>query len=122
MEAAMSRTARKVALSLLLLLVLTLGPSRFGSAPAGAVVASTTYYFHGTQLDQANKSTTPGGTATFNPTAPTAAVPVTQTTSPLANRDFVGNPLSAFWHGPFSGTVSGQQLELKWFWSTTNAE
>jgi len=122
MEAMMSRIARKVALSLLVLLVLTLGPSRFGSAPAGAVVASTTYYFHGTQLDQANKSTTPGGTATFNPTAPTAAVPVTQTTSPLANRDFVGNPLSAFWHGPFSGTVSGQQLELKWFWSTTNAE
>ncbi len=118
----MSRTARKVALSLLVLLVLGLGPGRFRSPSAGAVAASPTFYFHGTQLDQANKSTTPGGTATFNQSAPTGAVPVTQTTSPLANRDFVGNPLAAFWHGPFSGTVSGQQLELKWFWSTTNAE
>jgi hypothetical protein len=78
-------------------------------------------YFHGVPGDQANKATTPGGTATFNDTAPTGTVPITQVATPFANRDFVGNPLSAFWKGPFTGSVSGL-LELKWFWSTSNAE
>ena len=101
---------------LLVLSLLVLGPSQVGrlAAPARAA-SSTTFYFHGTPQDQAN------GTGTFNQTAPTVTVPVTQTTSPFANRDFVGNSLAAFWSGPFSGSVSGN-LELKWFWSTANAE
>jgi hypothetical protein len=113
-----------------LLSALALSVASLVSFPTGAQTAlavsncspiSTFCYFHGVAGDQANKATIPGGTATFNDTAPTGTVPITQTTSPFANRDFVGNPLAAFWKGPFTGTVSGL-LELKWFWSTTNAE
>jgi hypothetical protein len=89
-------------------------------AAAPALAASTTFYFHGTPADQANKASPPG-TATFNTTAPTGTVPATQTASPFANRDLPGNPLAAYWSGPFAGPVSGD-LQLTWFWSTTNAE
>src|SRR2546422_556924 len=54
--------------------------------------------------------------------SPSGAVPVTQTTSPSANRDFVGNPLAAFWQGPVVGGSVNGLLELRWFWSTSNAE
>jgi hypothetical protein len=87
-----------------------------------ALASSTTYYFHGTAADQANKANPPG-TATFNTTAPTGTVPVTQTASPFANRDFAGNPLAAYWYGPFSsGSLSGQDIQLSWYWSSSNAE
>src|SRR5438309_10945435 len=76
-----------------------------GVAPAGQA-SGNTYFFHGTATDQANKSTPPG-TATFNTTAPSATVLVTQTSSSLANRDLPGNALAAYWSGPFSGTLSG---------------
>src|SRR5919109_5390793 len=90
------------------------------TAPVG-VAAANTYYFHGTAADQANKGTTPGaGTATFNTTAPTGTIPATQTGSPLANGDVAGNPLAAYWTGPFSGTLSGD-IQLNWVWSG-NAE
>src|SRR6267142_5948392 len=70
--------------------------------------AANTYYFHGVPADQANKGTTPGaGSAYFNTTAPSGVVPITQTSSPQANRDLAGNPLAAYWNGPFSGTLSG---------------
>lgn len=96
------------------------------AAWASPALAATTYYFHGTAADQANKNlifTDPSfrGTAFFDQNAPTELVPDTQTTSPFANDDFVGNPLAAYWRGAFSGTVDGN-LELKWFWSTENAE
>jgi len=77
--------------------------------------AGNTYFFHGTATDEANK-TTPPGTATFNTTAPSGTVFVTQTSSPDANRDVPGNPLAAYWSGPFSGTLSGD-IQLNWFWS-----
>src|SRR4029077_17872560 len=85
-----------------------------------AVAATATYYFHGTAADQANK-TTPPGTATFNTSAPTGTTPVTQTTSPFANRALPGNALAAYWSGAFSGTVTGD-MQLSWYWSTSNAE
>src|SRR5438270_462575 len=59
-----------------------------GSAPASHA-AGNTYFFHGTTMDQTNKSTPPG-TATFNTTAPSTAVLVTQTSSPLGNPDLPG--------------------------------
>ena len=89
-----------------------------GSAPASHA-AGNTYFFHGTTMDQTNKSTPPG-TATFNTTAPSTAVLVTQTSSPLGNPDLPGDPLAAYWSGPFSGTLSGD-IQLNWYWSG-NAE
>jgi hypothetical protein len=106
----------------LLLGLLALGQATGRVAPVAAQAAATSaFYFHGTPQDQANKSTVPGGTATFDANAPTGTVPITQTTSPLANEDFVGNQLAAYWSGPYTGTVSGQ-LELNWYWSTANPE
>jgi hypothetical protein len=91
-------------------------------AAAPALAASTAFYFHGTPADQANKATPPG-TATFNTTAPTGTAPVTQTSSPFANRDFAGNALAAYWSGPFSNpNLSAQDVQLTWYWSSSNAE
>src|SRR5205085_10947403 len=88
------------------------------ATPAHAAATDTgTYYFHGTAADQANKANAPG-TATFDQTAPTSATPVTQQTTGAANQDFAGNPLAAYWSGPFSGTVDGA-LNLKWYWSSS---
>src|SRR5207253_8406182 len=67
--------------------------------------------------DQANK-VNPPGTATFDQTAPTGGTPVTQQTTGVANQDFAGNFLAAYWNGPFSGTVDGG-LKLKWYWSSS---
>ena len=117
----MDRVAQRVLLVLTLLSFLALGQAPSRVAPVAADAASPpAFYFHGTPADQANKATVPGGTATFDGNPPTGTVPITQTTSPLANEDFVGNALSAYWSGPFTGSVSGL-LELSWYWSTTNA-
>jgi hypothetical protein len=91
-----------------------------GAAPA--LAAANTFYFHGTPADQANKATPPG-TATFNTSPPTGTVPVTQTTSPLANRDFAGNPLAAYWSGMYTNSnLGGEAIQLTWYWSSSNAE
>jgi hypothetical protein len=118
----MRRIAQTVLSFAILLAVLALGQASSRMSPVAAEAASPpAFYFHGTPQDQANKATIPGGTATFDGNPPTGTVPITQTTSPLANEDFVGNQLAAYWSGPFTGSVSGL-LELSWFWSTANAE
>jgi hypothetical protein len=118
----MRSVAQKVVLVLTLLGVLALGQAPSRVSPVAAEAASSpAFYFHGTPDDQANKATVPGGTATFDANPPTGTVPIMQTTSPFANEDFVGNPLAAYWSGPFTGSVSGL-LELSWYWSTANAE
>lgn len=89
------------------------------SVSAFATFADTVYYFQGDPADQVNKATTVPPTATFNETAPTGGVPIVQTTTPLANADFIGNPLAASWSGAYSGSVSGV-LDLQWYWSTAN--
>ena len=91
----MHRVASRLALAALLFGLLALGqaPGRVSSVTAEAA-SSPSFYFHGTPQDQANKSTTPGGTATFDGNPPTGTVPITQTASPLANSDFVGNQLA----------------------------
>jgi len=86
-----------------------------------AIAATGTYWFHGRSTDQADKQQTLADEtyisfATFNQTAPTGATPITQTTTGLANEDYVGNPLTLYWHGPFTGTISGQ-LQLNWYWT-----
>ncbi|TMC42461.1 MAG: hypothetical protein E6J23_11135, partial [Chloroflexi bacterium] len=86
-----------------------------------ATAATGTYWFHGNSTDQVDKqaaltSDTAISGATFNQTAPTGLTPVTQTTTGIANEDFVGNPLTLYWHGPFTGTISGQ-LVLDWWWT-----
>ncbi|MDQ6857841.1 MAG: hypothetical protein M3Z65_02475, partial [Chloroflexota bacterium] len=92
--------------------------------PAVAVTTGT-YWFHGHATDQADKqaaladSTAVAG-ATFDQKPPTGLVPVTQTTTALSNQDFVGNPLTAYWHGPFSGTLAGV-LKLDWWWTVPAA-
>jgi hypothetical protein len=93
------------------------------SAPLSrpATAATGTYWFHGKSTDQVDKqaaltSDTAISSATFDQTPPTGLTPVTQTTTGIANEDFVGNPLTLYWHGPFNGTVSGQLL-LDWWWT-----
>jgi uncharacterized repeat protein (TIGR01451 family) len=107
-------------LSLSMVLAATLAATLAGSYAVGSRATTTatgTYYFHGQAADQANKVNAPG-TATFDQTAPTSATPVTQQTTGVANQDFAGNPLTAYWSGPFSGTVDGA-LTLKWYWSSS---
>jgi hypothetical protein len=91
----------------------------------GSLAAQTTYYFKGNPDDQAQKladlATSVPGTATFDTSPPTGTVPVVQTGSPATNADYVANPLGIYWSGTFSGSVSGV-LDLKWYWSTPNAE
>jgi len=101
------------------ILFFALLPGNFSQTARAAT--GSTYYFHGQAADQANKATTPGGTATFDTNGPTGTTPVVQTASPLANQDFAGDPLSAFWSGPFVGSVSGS-IQINWYWSTANAE
>jgi hypothetical protein len=86
-----------------------------------AHAATTTYWFHGQADDQAQKFSQTPGTATFDTNEPTGTVPITQTGSPFATEDVVGNSLAIYWSGPFSGTVDGL-LELHWWWSSPNAE
>jgi len=99
-------------------LALVIAPFAF---PSPVTAATGIYYFHGQPTDQADKAAalvddTAVAGPTFNQTPPTGLVPVTQTTTPVANQDFVGNPLTAYWHGAFSGTISGQ-LQLDWWWT-----
>src|SRR4051812_32386232 len=99
----MRRAAPKVLLLAILLGLLALGQSGRVTSISAEAAASPAFYFHGTPQDQANKSTVAGGTATFDSNPPTGTTPVTQTASPFANDDFVGNQLAAFWSGPYSG-------------------
>ncbi len=116
----MRRSSVLLAASALLSAIPVVTSAQLAAAPA--LAASTAFYFHGTPADQANKATPPG-TATFNTTAPTGTAPVTQTTSPFANRDFAGNALAAYWSGPFSNpNLSAQDVQLTWYWSSSNAE
>ena len=90
-----------------------------------AIAATGTYWFHGKPTDQVDKQAaltdaTAISGATFDQNPPVGAVPVTQTTTGLANEDFVGNPLTLYWHGPFTGTISGQ-LKLDWYWTVPTA-
>jgi hypothetical protein len=83
-------------------------------------LVAQTYYFAGEPADQANKVVLDVGTATFNQTPPTGTVPITQTGTPFANDDFVGNFLAMYWTGPFTGQAVGT-LDFQWYWSSTVA-
>ena len=108
-------------LALALALALSLTPALVSPA-AATVTDPSTYYLHGQVTDQASKQlaladSTAKGAATFSHAVPALTDPqVAQTTTGAANQDFVGNPLAAFWSGPFSGTVQGQ-LTIDWYWS-----
>jgi hypothetical protein len=90
------------------------------------VIPTEDWFFHGTAADQANKlngfatGNSSVYSATFDQTAPTGAVPVTQVGFG-ANPDFVANPLSNFWIAPYTGTIKGD-VKVRWWWSTDNAE
>src|SRR5256885_15297331 len=76
------------------------------------LTAQTTYYLKGDPADQANKvgnDTLNGtiGTATFDTSPPTSTAPATQTGSPFATENYVGNPLAIYWSGSFSGNLTG---------------
>jgi hypothetical protein len=90
-------------------------------APPAVAITTGVYYFHGHATDQVDKQAaladdTAIAGATFDLTAPSGLAPVTQLTTALANQDFVGNPLTAYWHGPFTGTLAGL-LQLDWWWT-----
>lgn len=81
------------------------------SVPA-ARAATNTYYFHGPG--------SPAASASFDTTAPSGSAPQTQSASPLANKDYAGDSLAAYWIGSYSGTLSGS-LQLDWWWGSANA-
>ena len=95
------------------------------SAPAAVTQAGTTFYFHGTAQDEANKLLTFAdasnrGTATWDSNAPTGSAPVIQKTTERANADYVGNPLAASWRNSFSGVINGT-IDVTFYLSTPNA-
>src|SRR5436190_23927265 len=89
--------------------------------PATIAAAAGTYWFHGQPTDQADKANGVAS-ATFDTTAPpTGRAPVVQTTTGVANQDFVANFLTAYWHGAFpAGTLTGQ-LSFDWWWTAPAA-
>lgn len=94
------------------------------SAPPALAVDSPTFWFHGEAADEANSALTfdgRPGTAVFDTSPPTELVPDSQTTTPVANQDFIGNFLTAYWRGAYTpGTPIAGMLDLTWFWSSTN--
>lgn len=105
----------KIRAALLVVLVCSLALT-----PTSVLASSAIYYFKGDPTDQTNKVVNDVGTATFDTTAPTGTVPITQTGSAFANDDFVGNGLAFYWSGPFSGPATGT-LDLQWYWSSQAA-
>src|SRR2546430_4322357 len=84
--------------------------------PPASAAAAGTYFFHGQTTDQADKANGVAN-ARFDQTAPTGTFPVVQTTTGVANQDFIANPLTAYWHGAFAaGTLTGQ-LIFDWWWT-----
>ena len=88
------------------------------------VVPTDTYFFHGNPTDEAVKQTMdppyPPDTLTFS-LDPPDDTPADQSTTPFANEDAVGNSLTAFWTGPFTGDIDNE-VEFQWYWSTSNPE
>lgn len=84
------------------------------------VGAGTTYYLTGGPGDELAK-TSGAPTASFSTTKPTSTTDGLQLTQPLsADADSPRSPGTAFWEGPFSGTISGP-VSLTLYWSTANA-
>jgi uncharacterized repeat protein (TIGR01451 family) len=85
------------------------------------------HFLHGLPNDEAVKQSRfigerPPDTNLFhNTTAPALGdPPVEQHTTGAANQDFIGNPLTAFWTGPYSGTIRGD-VQFSWYWSASAA-
>src|SRR4029079_9037486 len=88
--------------------------------PSSVAAAAGTYWFHGQPSDQADKAVGVAA-ATFSQTAPGVTAPVVQTTTGVANQDFVANLLTAYWHGAYpAGTLTGQ-LVFDWWWTAPAA-
>ena len=90
------------------------------SAAGSTATPNTTYYFHGTSSDDANRLAG-APTATFNATAPTGSSDVIQTGGMNGNANQAANALSIYWlstayTGPINGTVS-----FDWYWSAAGA-
>src|SRR5437773_11552147 len=84
--------------------------------PPASAAAAGTYFFDGQTADQADKANGVAN-ARFDQTAPTGTFPVVQTTTGVANQDFIANSLTAYWHGAFpAGTLTGQ-LVFDWWWT-----
>lgn len=99
---------------------LALALSTIPLMPATIAAAAGTYWFHGQPTDQADKANGVAN-ATFDQTSPSRLAPVVQTTTGVANQDFVANLLTAYWHGAFpAGTLTGQ-LVFDWWWTAPSA-
>lgn len=122
MPAMSVRSRRLPSLAVMLALLVNLGPA--GIAGPVRAADSPTFWFHGEIEDEANSAFTFGGrpgTAVFDETSPTDVVPVTQSTTPVANQDFVGNFLTAYWRGGYTPAAPIEGLlDLTWFWSSAN--
>ncbi len=94
--------------------------------PPKPVAPSDDWFFHGLANDQAQKAalfaTAPPSWPQnwrLDQTPPSGLVQITQTSTGNANTDFVGNPLTILWRGPFTGTIDAD-VELHLWWSTGN--
>jgi hypothetical protein len=81
----------------------------------------TTYYFHGTATDDANRLNDMPS-ATFSTTAPTGTTDETQTGTVAGSNTNSADSQSVYWlstaiTGPVSGT-----MHFDWWWSSANAE
>ncbi|MFN2594898.1 MAG: hypothetical protein ABR579_08440 [Actinomycetota bacterium] len=114
-----SMSSRGSRIVLVVILLFAVGGTAliFGDRSASAAVNGT-YYFNGTPEDEVNKHDTMP-TATFSKTAPTATMPITQTTKFFCNSDVQFNIHCANWVGPYSGDITGP-MEFCSFWSSTN--
>ena len=99
---------------------LALALSTIPLMPPSVAAAAGTYWFHGQPTDQADKANGVAN-ATFNQTPPNGTVPVVQTTTGVANQDFVANLLTAYWYGAYpTGTITGQ-IVFDWWWTAPAA-
>ena len=98
--------------------------SAFSTAvrPVHAAVTTTTYYFHGTSQDTANRAAG-SPTATFDTTKPTGSSDATQTgDDPVANEAVAANEFIPYWESTdVSGTFNGR-FHFDWWWMNPNPE
>src|ERR1700686_1550524 len=90
-------------------------------SPVAHAAQGTTYYFHGTSSDDANRLLdTPS--ATFNTTAPTGTADQTQTGTVNGSNTLSADKQSVYWLSTsLTGALSGT-MHFDWWWSSANAE
>ena len=85
---------------------------------ASADVPREDWFFHGTPGDEAASVDFTLTPATFSKDPPDNVAGF-QHVSAIANQDFVGNFLGAYWYGDYSGEIGGD-VSFSWYWSAAS--